>query len=333
MYSKPIKDKNIVISQMKGLAIFSVASAHSANGGGSSLIGSSSEFILRIMGIYGVILFFILSGYLFANNDRTLKNLLEIRLRSIIIPWFFVGSLVYYFSASGGNIKDQLSFEKWIRFIIGIDTYLYFVPVLIVCYLITYKTKYNNYIMLFIIVVSSLSIVCTDNRIITLNPYLNVLNWIGYFCLGIYVNNVKNRELTKILVQQIVKHSKKIMGLCSIVIVSFIAFMFLTNQKVNYWSIYSIVLSFVIILFCYSYIVSSSPCILLDKLGTNSYSIYLLHMPISGIVNIVAYKHVLLITLKPVLVLAITMLLIDAISGISIRIPMGKYIRIMFGLR
>jgi fucose 4-O-acetylase-like acetyltransferase len=172
-----------VFNVAKVLSILSVILAHSR-------INDSSIFstIAEMFGAIGVVTFFFISGYFFNVSKYGVNAFFKKKIKSIIIPWLFLGTLVYI-------IGNKFSFLSWIYWIVGNGTYLYYLSVLMACYVISsfFFKKWHRY---FFIVLNIISLILTSFGLIdeiwikvfgfsSFNNYLNVFNWIGFFTLGI----------------------------------------------------------------------------------------------------------------------------------------------------
>lgn len=326
------KKSNKVISKMKGTALISIVSAHTAIGNSQTLIGELSVKLLATLGVFGVIVFFFLSGYVYANDTKTLRQFWVRKFNTLIIPWLFIGTIVYYISALGGSLKEAITIKEWFYFIIGQGSYLYFVPVLLICYLITYSTRNNNYLMIINIIISLISIILTGLAVLSIYPFLNIFNWLGYFSLGVLAYN--NRKKLGLINEMYIQNKFVLVNyaLKFVIVLSFLITYF-NDKKINYWSFYPLIFAYTIILFCYQNIKSNSKLTFLGRIGDNSLSLYLMHMPVAGIVNIMLKDFNYIIILKPIIVYVITISIIKIITQVSYKFTFGYYMRILFGVR
>lgn len=85
-------------------------------------------------------------------------------------------------------------FFNWINWIVGNGTYLWFLTMLVCSYFVLYYIKDNKNWLFLAIILNLTSLIITSfgylNSIaeyagITINNYLNIFNWIGFFALGI----------------------------------------------------------------------------------------------------------------------------------------------------
>lgn len=175
-------DKNYSdgIWSLKGIAILSIFFAH------MPILESNVNYFwleraFSLLGMFGVPVFFFLSGFLFKKGN------VIYRTKWLLIPLVIWGTLTYSFhcipSAVDFNIKGLL---LWIC---GSNCYLYFVSVLISIILL-----FNvSYYPIFWFLVGVLSVFLTDYHYIPYTqdwtPYLNPFNFISYFSFGILSRN------------------------------------------------------------------------------------------------------------------------------------------------
>jgi len=130
---------------IKAYAIITVICAHTSitPKGVSPYIG----LILSNIGTIGVVIFFVLSGYLFFDNqDKFLKFL--VKKKQIIIPWIFCGVLVYIVTQFGGSQSEELSIKNMFLYLVGWYSSLYYLSILLVSYLVFFKLKKSNIILI-----------------------------------------------------------------------------------------------------------------------------------------------------------------------------------------
>lgn len=163
-------------------AILFVIMAHSRNE--NYLVIST---ITERLGAIGVPVFFIMSGYFFNIKKYGVKAFWKKRITSILIPWFFTGSVMYTITM----IHEISNFKilGLINFILGNGSYLWYLLVLIVCYLI-FGLIDKKWFCITFVVLNVISLVLTSFGLIAPpNPYLNVLNWSGFFAVGLLLKD------------------------------------------------------------------------------------------------------------------------------------------------
>lgn len=164
---------------LKAFGIFSVAAAHCVSNGGAI------DRVLGICGTIGVPIFLVLSGVFFEHNYSILEFFIR-KWKRIIVPWIVWGVGTYVLSVL--SLGTDISLVGCVNWILGNRTWLYFVPVLLICMLIL-KIRCNCAFLCIVIGVSILSNTLTILGVFRNTQYLtnyqNVLNWILFFAIGI----------------------------------------------------------------------------------------------------------------------------------------------------
>ncbi len=133
------KEESLVIDGLRFVAVLSIAAAHTVSS------NFATSLTVNNFGIGGVALFFIISGYLF-NGDISVKALAKNSMQRLILPTWFTGSLLYcYFTIRHG----ELGLLSWVSWNFGYKTYLWYMTVLIILYIIFYTLKRNKYLYMF----------------------------------------------------------------------------------------------------------------------------------------------------------------------------------------
>lgn len=227
--------------------------------------------IAGAFGILGVPIFFFTSGFFFDRREAT-KVFWKNKMRSIVIPWLLYGTLLYLFACALNNFsKVELPFLKWI---IGNGSWLYFVPVLIQCFIL-FRICDNKWFDMVVFLLFILSNVLCVMDIIDHLPwytkYQMVFNWCGFFQLGMIAR--KNiLAVMKLLNRKSVKAA--IVGLW---ILS--AIYYFKTDYAGYWSPVALVHELLGIV---AFFVIADTCLkkvnLLVDIGKNTYVIFFLHM-------------------------------------------------------
>ena len=199
MQKKNKISKTFEISRV--LAIISVITAHTKFHIDSILI---QNLIGRFSSV-GVVVFIIISGYYFnPQKYGTVRNFMASKLTSIIIPWGVLGTFIYIESKL--VMGQAIGVVNWLQFMVGHKSFLYYLTVLMICYLVYFypvKTEkvWTVCIISFAITVISQQLTAwdiVDVSKIYLTNYLNVLNWCGYFCIGIMLKKLDVYKLINI---------------------------------------------------------------------------------------------------------------------------------------
>lgn len=315
---------------MKMFAIFSVVSAHcSSVRGNAGALNLTMSNLLSTVGICGVTIFYLLAGYFFCKSKASFKAFLIKKVNQIIVPWMFCGTFVYLYVALRKDGVSMLDLGLWL---IGFKTYLYFLTHLILFYLLFYKFRNNLVVNLVAIFISCCSNIYTSvssaiNELII--PYLNPFNWMGYFALGIIFRNTNFFQLTQNFFNKFRYYFLFLFFLTLVLIVVLLG-------KINYWTNYSLLFQsiffFMIFGFSQKQVFQSKILILIGK---ESFAIYLLHMPIAGIVTNIANRCNIPfeVILRPLIVILTTCSSILIWRWVSRKLGLSNYLMPLIGCR
>lgn len=181
---------------LRGLAIISVLCAHSSFVTSNSSWAIFNSRLLLLIGLIGVPIFFINSGYFFFKRKPiSYGSFIIKKMVKILIPWIILTSIVYLYIILR---KPDSSFLRYAKFIIGIGNYTYFLTVLLLIYLIFLKIKFTNLVIAIGSAISLISIFLTSTGNLTfIDPYINPLNWLIYFLAGVILS--KNNLLMPLI--------------------------------------------------------------------------------------------------------------------------------------
>ncbi|KZN30559.1 acyltransferase [Pseudoalteromonas luteoviolacea S2607] len=256
-------------------------------------------------GAYGVMLFFMLSGflmsYLYLDKDFSQGNIIRYFLARAgrVLPLYLVVVFGSYFLTLSGYdglyaIPDFNTLLGHLLFLYG-ESVLWSIPAEIQFYLIfiafwAFAKRRTGYIYVSIIAVMILLFLTNFPKIygdINGVPYnlFSVLRTLPFFFVGV-VFGLHYRSLK---VPEYLKKHWFILSLCLIPLM-YPAFSPLnTTDKVRMWLSYEVLLVMSTVFFCIVFLVPNSNVILANKLGDFigkiSYSLYLLHLPIIIKVN------------------------------------------------
>ncbi len=173
---------------LKFYAICCVALAHSYF---TEIDVNSLIFVLDKISRLGVFIFFILSGYFFHPKKGFWKK----KIITVLIPWIVCAFIMYGYQCF--KHSQIFTIKGLLNYFVGNGTFLYFLTILMLCYMLCYFYKKYFWIVPFFILFTISSVFLTALNILPhevfsqqwffsyLNPYLNIFNWIGFFCLGI----------------------------------------------------------------------------------------------------------------------------------------------------
>lgn len=323
-----IKSEKEYIYVLKFFAVISIVSAHcSVIGENDNKLNILFSYILDRIGSIGVGVFFIISGYLFFKNKDTFKLFILKKIKNIFIPWIVIGTLVYLYIYLR---KYTVEFSSWIRFLFGDGSYLYYLTLLNIYYIFLFKKKYDIKYNIFLIFIWIVSIIATSNSILSnLNPYLNPFNFIGYFSIGLIIHNYTS----------LIEFGEKLKKHRFILVVIYIALLIVINKfniSSGYFGKATLIMQPIGILLIFS--LANMECFYKQKIkliGSESFAIYLLHMPVAGIIsNIFTRLDLWILTLfRPFIVIFITMVFIRMCKVIGHKLDIKNYINIIFGIR
>lgn len=290
---------------LKAIAIFFVICAHCING-----INLTVDQFLKFFGTLGVPIFFVLSGYSFDPFDKKKQFWLK-KIKMIIVPWLVWGVVTYFTNIVSNH--GVITFGSIVKWILGNGTWLYFVPVLLICFFVFMISKKLWYVI-GLMILSLISITLSFAGVIQLQyitNYLNPINWFFFFGGGILV---KSFHFLKILRRNHILKAGIIAGTIAISI-----YYFITNN-ITYFSPMAVLVESLwsLCLLC----LNLSGSRILEEIGKNTYFIYFFHMQfglffvkflIAKTISLVIVTHILTVA-SPLLCLAICCLSIIIIK-------------------
>lgn len=274
-----MQEERKYIYLLKAFAIFSTVCAHNAVlPEGANKAVSMIIWVMICLGTYGVPLFFFISGYLFYSNKYTVKKFVIRKIKTIVIPWFFCATIVWLYVVLR---KGGLSFLSWIEFIIGKEYSTYYMTMLLVLYVIYWKTRRYDWFIYGSIFLSVIAIIGQSwfgwgwtNWLnpIAVKPHFNPLNWAVYFALGMIVKK-------KCLLGRTSAICRKYLWLwCSLLMIS-AGIHYVKEIPWTYYSRYVLIniplMAMIVMGICRILVEHNAE--FLQKIGEYSFTIYLLH--------------------------------------------------------
>ncbi len=345
MNMKISETESKIIYYAKAIAIFCVICAHSTplaeNSGKISQIASS---FLNYLGTIGVPVFYLISGYLFEKNQKSSVVFWKGKVWSLFIPWLFCESLLWFYVVIRSG---DISVGSWLLFIVGYKHTTYYMTVLVVFYLIFYWLR-SDWVLIIASVLSIISIISQgwQTGIVFINEwtgtyYLNPLNWMVFFCAGIWIS----RHLS---LEKIGEKLRKVIPILLCVSVAYFLWMTISDEMIYYFSrlalIPLLVNTLLVIALAYRLTLKSSGnqvkagaeplgAQVIAKIGAYSYTIYLLHQFFAGIVvKITSLIDFFLIVLtRPFIILVLTMIVITILN--KLKGNAGVLLRRLCGIR
>ena len=321
---KTEKNLSARLYALKAFAIVTVILAHSA------YTSVQNAFIVRLLGAIscvGVVVFFALSGYFYKTYDRGFLFFLKKKILWLIVPWAFWGAATYAVNFLQKNFV--FSFIGFLNYMIGNGSYLYFMTILTVLFLIYYPLhKYDvfNYLMIGLTIAS---IILTSFDLLPY-PYLNVFNWAGFFSAGILA---KKYDLLKRWLD-----ARPIIHICLLTL-SFAGWLVLVifgKKAYNYYwfrlSLVNEILLFVVLTET-AFLLPEIAAKLLVPIGKITLPVYLMHMPIiSHVLTGSLSDNAVMAFLRPIVTLAICVCALYAVRFVCEKLKIDKIVCKIIGM-
>jgi peptidoglycan/LPS O-acetylase OafA/YrhL len=320
---------------LKSIAVFSIVCAHCGYVTLSfSKLNLFFSNFLQSIGSIGVGVFFVLSGYLLYKNNKKIIVFFRNKVKTILVPWIICGTAVYGYT----NIrKGGLSLRGWLNWIIGNPSYLYYLFVLIILYLVYFYFTKSRVFCIVTIIISIISNVITSLEIfksigISFNPYINPFNWMIFFSVGIFI--AQKNALARLSVKA--ENYLVITGILSIMSILIFS---VSGNILSYWKAYYLIFAFIIIFFVfglsYKIVNNNKNNEIIEFIGKESFSIYLLHMPFAGLIaNLLNRKDLWWTTpFRPFIVLSLIGILIYFYKKVAKIINKEKSLNMLIGSR
>lgn len=334
------ESKNVIVSQLtereskalyvlKAFSIFSVITAHVNIILKSNIFSNLMTAFWNLFGTIGVFCFFLLGGFFYRREEKDSGKYWKKKFFTLILPWLLCATLTYAIAVLSTRQISALGYLKWV---LGSGSLYYYVPVFLI-FLLIFKYFYkHNWCLIICIVVNlaSLLIYAFDidycSAIPFLTKYLNPLNWIGFFALGILVRKYRWDRI-------IIKN----WWIFCIAAVSLIA-LFIVMWKFNIDSYFHIVTPFWA---CVSYILLLGLAYLMAdykiaipfvSMGRWSYGVYLLHMQIVQFIISRFPINTIFVTVNPIFCFVLMYVLMLILVTVILLIPKGEKLLLLIGI-
>lgn len=327
------EEKNVIYI-CKAIAIFSAVSAHVAGVG--SNVPEMELFFFRLLsawGTFGVPVFYLAAGYLYERSlqKHDIMYIFKGKLKSIILPWLICGTAVWLYVVLR---KGGLTLGGWASFILGESSYLYFMTVLVLLYIL--YSLFRKYTWL---LYAGIVLCITANAItafwgwhLPFSVYLNVFAWQGWFFIGglIQMKSWQNK------IPGIMKKCWFVSIPAGLAIVLWYCF---HGSTIFYWHKYFLVIEVLLLPLLYCGVRGAMKCRAVEKVfvavGKKSFSIYLLHMPVAGILaNLMdRFPNGMLIFFRPFMAVFVTYGCITAFERICSSLRIDKLCEWCIGTR
>ena len=324
-----------IVYRLKALALVSIVAAHSPYTMLNN--GIVLSFFQRFSTV-GVVIFFFLSGYYYSvdgfKQKYNFSKFWKKKIKNLIIPWLVNGSLYFILLTVSGT--KQMNGLEYINFIIGNGSVLYYLTMLCICYLICWNFLKRKTFLWGCVIVTIISVLLTGcekngTYLNMWNPYMNVLNWIGFFAFGILAKRNNWNIILKKLTTK--KNAGTTMVVCTIFA---IMFMWLDNNN-SYWSACSIPIE---ILLATILLILAIKCprkmeSALEYVGSITLPIYLWHIPIQNRVLVGEYlmNSVFIAAIRPIATIALMAIVIYGLKLITRLLHIENIYCLLLGVR
>lgn len=313
-----------IVATARIYAILSVVCAHLSYS--DSIVG---DLFVRL-GTIGVVVFLISSGYYFVPAKfNSLTDLIKSKAKSMCVPWLALGSLVWVYNVLlSSKFRSPVGYLKWI---FGNGTYLYYIPVLLVCFLICYKLPRRA--LLGLVIINVVSVILTASGVLApvidalhITSYLNFFNWVGFFALGMLLRGIDEAKILSCL--------KKIRIPAIILFVMALVATMKLCDEFSYFIYVSIPYELLGALAVFS--VSTLPLVrigVLARLSESTYAIYLVHMILIGLLDSVFSRALVLQAVSSAAIVAVAGFVLLVGSVVSEKIKLNGFYCLITGLR
>jgi len=321
--------ESITINIMKSISILSVIAAHVVSLNKSNVASGIISSLWIAFGKVGVIVFFIIGRFLYKRKDKDHKEFWKKKFFRIILPWLFCSLMTYLLTVI---VRKEFNAFACIKWVLGSETWYYYVTVYTL-FLFIFKWFYKiDAILYFFIGLQIVLLTLQSFGIPTtysfgfFTDYLNPFHWIGYFSIGVLIR--------KHCFHSTIMRKKIVICLGSIVTMTSL-FVLCYHEIHTYFNIVSFVfgVSSFILIAALSYTIAKYKAAKhIEKVGTYSYCIYLLHMQIvQGLLSRLP-DSIAKIIFAPFIGLTIMLILIMVGLWICKKIPHGNKIKMVVGL-
>ena len=322
-----VQDSNAIYIA-RGLAMLSVIAAHVNVMNDKGFLEEVVTSSIAYFGQIGVIIFFITGGFLYLRQENDNKIYCCKKVQTLILPWLFCSSATYFLSIL---FRKEGSITGYLKWILGSGTWYYYIVIYIICLFLFKWIWKSTKLCIACVIITIVSLWLNGKSLdgylkcVFLTPYLNILNWIGFFAIGV---------LLKRFLNTLKLNFKELLIALLCVIFGYIGLRHLDIY--SYFSIYSFFFELggglTLICFCYCLDKSIFKKILMFS-GRNSYCIYLLHMQIVQFVCNKIPDNVILDILRPILGLIIMDVLIIIVYKLAEKFKRINCLIALIGLR
>ena len=319
------KRMSVTITVARALSLISIVCAHILFTVDTPAV---LDKVYSVLGSIGVICYLFSSAYYYNPQKYGFVGLLKNKALTLCVPWLFLGTVSYLYNALLSKNFGIVGYCKWI---IGNGSFLYFMSVLVICFLLFYRT--NNIILFSAIGINLVSLVLTATGIIEplinilhITNYLNVFNWIGVFALGMLAKQLSAEKLYSFL-----KNTRYIALALFVVAVVLVCVFEVQTGYFSYVGIWLELLGMWAILGAstFGYLENR----LVFDVSNLSFAIYLIHMMVIGVFDRLYNIHLVTQIFAVFIVIAISYVALFVVRWVIKLVRLEKYLYPLFGFR
>lgn len=310
---------------VKAVAIFSAVAAHASVIDTSTRASTVITCLWDIFSSLSIGSFLITGGILYSRAPGDTLRFWKHKAVTLLLPWVFCSGLTYIYRGLNGHGLGLWGYVNWM---LGNGTWYYYATIYVVM-LALFKPIWQRPPALWGCV--GVNVLVLTGRAFGIHPfswlpfseYLNIFNWFGFFALGI------------LLRRNGLKLGPRTVPWCAAAFL--LAFAYVYRHGIfNYFHIANTLYSafgFFLLFALGRKLADSWMMPFFREMGATTYCVYLLHMPIVQAVGRkipVTFFHHLFI---PVIGMGVMLVLIQCGKWITTRLPHGKFLRMLVGLR
>lgn len=319
----------MTINLEKSMAILSVIAAHVVPVTKTDLLTNIASSAWNMFGHVGVVLFFVIGGFLYSRKDGDCNTFWKKKTFRIFIPWVFCSLLTYVLTAIDSRSFSVFAYFKWF---LGSGTWYYYATVYTL-FLLIFKWLHKNDVILYCLIgIQSVALILKSVGFSTTIPlsfftdYLNPLHWIGYFSIGI----ILRRYRFDILLRK--KTATLILSTIVLLVSSWILYKYDVYTYFDAITSIFCISATVLIMYTAYWFAQFKVAKPISKIGEYTFCIYLLHMQIVQRATSIIPNGALKVIFSPFIGLAIMLVLIGVGLWLCKKVSFGSKIRLLVGL-
>lgn len=309
------------------IALISIVSAHI---GFTQVAPSWLLEFYRMFGTIGVVTFFVISGYYYhVDKYGSFFHVVKKKLKTIGVPWLVLGTVGYLCHVI---LSKSISVIEYFNFIFGNGSYLYFMTILFLCFIIFYFCK-SKIFCIAAILLNVLTLELTAAGVLEpvikalhITNHLNIFNWIGFFAFGFLCQNIDTDKLYNVVIK---------FRLPSLIIFClFFVMLFITKFNIGYFSYIGWIFEIVGTIAIFSISTFSFLNVkLIRKISNESFTIYLIQFMVIGLINDLYNVILPLQIFANVIVVLVSFLAVELCMFIAKKIKIDKLASTVLGVR